>query len=151
MSSFERAYPQTWISHTVMGMLATIAIVLRFVARQRTKAKLQWDDWLSLLALLFLLSDFTCTIVGVYELQLYSDLTHGTLEHLPRLKNRPTQDLSLGDQNMLLRVSFPICMKMHIVRKLIFPVRICLYPDDGLLRGLRQMFSNFAQLSNLQH
>ncbi|KAF2807324.1 uncharacterized protein BDZ99DRAFT_536721 [Mytilinidion resinicola] len=64
MDQAEKEYLKIWLSHTVMGVAATIAIVLRFIARRRTKAVLKWDDWIALSALLFMWGDFACTILG---------------------------------------------------------------------------------------
>ncbi|KAF2492663.1 hypothetical protein BU16DRAFT_513820 [Lophium mytilinum] len=64
MDQADREYLKIWLLHAVMGLAATTAIILRFLARRRTKAVLKWDDWISFSALLFMWGDFACTILG---------------------------------------------------------------------------------------
>lgn len=47
-----------------MGIAATLALILRFQARKKTRAKVGWDDWLVAVALVLMWGDFAFTILG---------------------------------------------------------------------------------------
>lgn len=64
MGSAEHEYVQIWVSHSVMGIAATLALILRFQARKKTRAKVGWDDWLVAVALVLMWGDFAFTILG---------------------------------------------------------------------------------------
>ena len=44
--------------------LTMICVLLRFLARRRTKASLWWDDWLAILSLLFFYAFSAISLLG---------------------------------------------------------------------------------------
>jgi hypothetical protein len=67
MDEARREYVNVWTSHAVMGVAGTGAVVLRAVARRKTKAQFGWDDWLAVFGTLLMWSDFICTILGIMD------------------------------------------------------------------------------------
>ncbi|ESZ91286.1 integral membrane protein [Sclerotinia borealis F-4128] len=78
-----------WL-HVTMGLAAAVAVGLRFYARKLTKAKLQWDDWIIVAAVLFVWGDAICTII----------------EYRPYIRRVPKAQLPIKDQTELMVVSF---------------------------------------------
>jgi uncharacterized membrane-anchored protein len=62
---FQRDYVTVVVEHVVLGLAATVAIALRFYARRLAKAKLGWDDWLSVIAAFFMWIDTALTSLGL--------------------------------------------------------------------------------------
>jgi hypothetical protein len=71
MGEAEREYLKIWLSHAVIGAAATVAVGLRFWARNRTGAKLKLDDHLIVLTALLMWGDFICTILGNLSILLF--------------------------------------------------------------------------------
>ena len=66
MEAAQHQYRRVWISHAVMGVAGTISVILRIFSRRKTRTTMKGDDWLIFVALLFMWSDFTCTILGEF-------------------------------------------------------------------------------------
>ena len=65
MDVAKSVYLQTWVSHTVLGLVALLAVILRFLARKKLKKTLKSDDWLILASLLLLWGNFTGDTLGI--------------------------------------------------------------------------------------
>ncbi|KAI0003197.1 hypothetical protein F4779DRAFT_109788 [Xylariaceae sp. FL0662B] len=105
MTLFEQEYISTWVSHSVVGIVATIAVFLRFYARIKKRATLGWDDWFAFLALLTMWGDYACAIRGEEQsgLTLLKHKTHFLLEeYTPSLK----YDSSIETTNQILALAF---------------------------------------------
>jgi hypothetical protein len=102
MATYEQEYVDTWVSHAVVGIVATVVVALRFYARRRQKAVLSWDDWFALLALVTMWGDFACAIWGK---NFFSHLTQSkeltiTAEYTPG----PKYNLTVENLNKILQV-----------------------------------------------
>jgi hypothetical protein len=65
MEAASREYRKVWISKTVLGILAIGTVVLRMHVRvNKKKQRVGWDDFFSVLSLLFMIADFVCNILG---------------------------------------------------------------------------------------
>lgn len=65
MDAAQREYRKVWISKTVLGILAIGTVVLRMHVRvNKKKQRVGFDDFFSVLALLFMIADFVCNILG---------------------------------------------------------------------------------------
>lgn len=53
------------VATVICGVVACLAVVLRFIARYRSSAKYQWDDWLIVIGLIFGLACIIITGTGI--------------------------------------------------------------------------------------
>ncbi|KAF7872252.1 hypothetical protein EAF04_003176 [Stromatinia cepivora] len=90
MSEVPHVFMEVLWLHVIMGLAAAVAVCLRFYARKLTKAKLQWDDWIIVAAVLFVWGDAVCTIV----------------EYRPYIRRVPKAQLPIKEHTELMVVSF---------------------------------------------
>ena len=74
MNEVDHVFISVLVLHVVMSLAAVVAVGFRFYARKLTKAKLQWDDWIIVPAVLFVWGDAVCTIMGIYDYICWNNL-----------------------------------------------------------------------------
>ena len=87
----QRSYVNVVVEHVVLGLAATVAVAFRFHARRLTKAKLGWDDWLSVVAAVFMWIDTALTSLGLSPL-VNSQWFGLTVSRVPTLASTSSSD-----------------------------------------------------------
>lgn len=147
---------------TIFTFLAIVAVILRFISR-RISMSLKWDDWFSLIALIFAFGCFIVTLLdatiahGGYDIEYYSA---ATLERYLKVKIfilSPKNALSTNEtliclahtsrkrivrrEYLLLKSSSPSPLPSHFQNSKIFSHCIvdCRLPDRRLLYRQRML------------
>jgi hypothetical protein len=90
MDEAQHEYQKIWVSKTIVGITAILAVGLRFHSRQKKHQKVGWDDVCSVLSLVFMIADFVCNI----------------LEMDPGLRGIPPTELTIGDMRRMRLLSY---------------------------------------------
>lgn len=140
---------------TIFTVLAIVAVILRFISR-RISMSVKWDDWFSLIALIFAFGCFIVTLLdatiahGGYDIEYYSAATlerylkvnmlilssdaHSTNEILICLAHTSRKRI-VRREYIVLKSSSPSTLPSYLQNSEIFPRCIvdCRLPDWRLL------------------